>query len=914
MNATTRAIGSATGVLTALVLGLGALSIPAASATEAELDPTTDQQVTELDEPAELDADSEPQSGANDREPQSGEPEHIAEVSGDAHRATARTCVPGKNVEIPVPPADRQAFLGASSVLGGGTLSSHADIPVFTTISGGTGTIVAQTDDLDIWTWGEATQGESLTGVSQPTLIYRTTEVGGDYVAFQQFAFQSASIFALDQDCRLWAWGDNSSGQLGLGVSAPSRVDSPRMVMSVAGTPLVLKRVDTSPYFMGAHSVGLDMSGRVWTWGGTAGNGGAPRMHARASENFSDIALSDEDGVVWAYGIVDSPDYAYNGMVAYWNATLPGSDPNSEPNYVLREDFQRTWTGPEWLPDRCDADNFRFDHLGGSVVSRTGAQHTMLAVSNCGTAWLIKPTPGMPVQASPIGTAVDYQNVYVQDATANSNAVAVLNSDTSSSPVWTWGTNQWGLLGVGKSESELAYQESSLLEVTALRGKDITEVTTGGEFVFATERDGTLWGWGDNSRGQLTLAPRAGVAWYDEIYSSPVMIPFLPAASVTVGDEAAPTTNLQWVVEDGKNTGNYTVTLPEHQAGYYPVFEELGASFAGNSAVDFEGHQIGNYGFLFPLSSIDHDSPYKVRIGGELEIEGGIDGRADLSANASLEYSAPDTLQVTAGAWNGTGSTWTVDADKRGTYPLTVWAQIDGDIVSYNPQAECASNPMDLADCVGEQTQRLTGAPEWATVSAELEFTGDIPLFIQKMGETTGGSPEPMCGSTWALFDAENSPVDIPAATEEDMPAEAWKNLPSCGADSAAVFYTELTPGTEDEPATYRLRETKALEGFQLLAEDVKFSLWADEDGEIRLELTGGASDIITTHAGETNPFDQGDDSWAIFVQDVPQYTLPQAEGSSLTIFAIVGAAIGGIALAVAMVTRKGRARGRHSA
>lgn len=71
--------------------------------------------------------------------------------------------------------------------------------------------------------------------------------------------------------------------------------------------------------------------------------------------------------------------------------------------------------------------------------------------------------------------------------------IAVIKKDHS---LWTWGDNEAGELGDGSTESR--YTAQKVLD-------DVIDVTAKGAFTFALKSNGTLWGSGSNSVGELGL-------------------------------------------------------------------------------------------------------------------------------------------------------------------------------------------------------------------------------------------------------------------------------------------------------------------------------------------------------------------------------------------------------------------------
>lgn len=75
----------------------------------------------------------------------------------------------------------------------------------------------------------------------------------------------------------------------------------------------------------------------------------------------------------------------------------------------------------------------------------------------------------------------------------HSHNIAAKNDGT----VWTWGNNKKGQIGNGKAENE-SFLVSQVQGIT-----DASAVSAGGEHSVVLKKDGTIWSWGSNEKGQL---------------------------------------------------------------------------------------------------------------------------------------------------------------------------------------------------------------------------------------------------------------------------------------------------------------------------------------------------------------------------------------------------------------------------
>ena len=123
-------------------------------------------------------------------------------------------------------------------------------------VAAGNGTSMALKSDGTVWVWGanfNALMGQPATTffVATPTQVAGLSNVTQIFNGYQ-------NMFAIKADGTLWAWGANSSGQLGTGTGDGAWHPQPVQVN-------VTEVVSVSSGFAFAHAVRAD--GSVWGWG-----------------------------------------------------------------------------------------------------------------------------------------------------------------------------------------------------------------------------------------------------------------------------------------------------------------------------------------------------------------------------------------------------------------------------------------------------------------------------------------------------------------------------------------------------------------------------------------------------------------------------------------------------------------------
>ena len=230
--------------------------------------------------------------------------------------------------------------------LANGPYATYSAVPVLISnlngvisIAAGTSYSLALTSDGRVWAWGDNTYGAlgigSDSGSSVPVMLNLNGVIAIGAAANHNFALTS--------DGRLWGWGYNGDGDLGDGTnvarSAPVEVKNLGGIVGFAGGPY--------------HGLAIDSAGKVWTWGsnvsGQLGTGNAASsnvpvqisMHnalavAAGAFHSLGIGIAAEDGLQSSasfQGIDSTTQGNWKGHYGADGYIIP-ADSNSTPAYA----------------------------------------------------------------------------------------------------------------------------------------------------------------------------------------------------------------------------------------------------------------------------------------------------------------------------------------------------------------------------------------------------------------------------------------------------------------------------------------------------------------------------------------------------------------------------------------------------
>lgn len=341
-------------------------------------------------------------------------------------------------------------------------------------------------------------------------------------VGWSKIAVGIIHSLAIKEDGTVWAWGDNSWGQIGNGdrggnvsslkVLSPVQVKGIRDVIAIAAG--------------GSHSLAVKKDGTVWAWGGNLngvlGNGKETFMESTKKHPEGEvIGNNDQTLPVQVFGISDVVAVAANHSVSYAlkkDGTIWGwgfvSRPNSTSPIQLEGWFDviSITTKYNLLALKSDGTVWTYDSKGVpskiegliNIKAIADSGGTSYAIDNDGTVWVWGINFGdgkiidrsIPVQVKGIKDVVAIQ--------AHSGGPFYLKKDGT---VWTSGDNVGGQLGIGSYEdSDIPVQVHGLMRIKQIAGGL-------GYRALAIKTDGTLWAWGNGYVGDGTQRWRTTPVW-----------------------------------------------------------------------------------------------------------------------------------------------------------------------------------------------------------------------------------------------------------------------------------------------------------------------------------------------------------------------------------------------------------------
>ncbi len=380
------------------------------------------------------------------------------------------------------------------------------------TIAAGGLHILALKTDHSLWAWGDNESGQCGLGVDVVGTVDQPTRVGNDndWTAIAASGapdiFEGASSLALKAGGLLWAWGDNTRGQLGLGIAdslvyVPTRVGTDTDWVSIAAGCV--------------DSLARKRDGSLWAWGSEEAN--TPSLVSN-SRDWGEIAVEGNDffsvsfasaiktdGSLWSWRFESprSPIPLMVGTNADWSAIAAGGF-----HSLALKTNGSLWAWGDGGNGQLGDGTFSINYIPQPIQTdmawkavAAGGGHS-LALNDTGTLWtwgdnyrgqLGDGTFNNANTPQPILTNMTWNAI----AAGGAHTVALRDDST----LWVWGENIFGQLGIGSFATNFPYGFSTAQAIqTNMTWKT---VSAGYAHTLAIRDDGTLWTWGHNDFGEL---------------------------------------------------------------------------------------------------------------------------------------------------------------------------------------------------------------------------------------------------------------------------------------------------------------------------------------------------------------------------------------------------------------------------
>jgi alpha-tubulin suppressor-like RCC1 family protein len=328
-----------------------------------------------------------------------------------------------------------------------------------------------------IYGWGQFGSHGSTSGPKSPTRRVPFV-VGGIRGTVVQLSSSNSDSYALTSTGEVWAWGLNNDDQLGR-TSPADAFTSPLQIKFPAGVRIV-SLPNPMPFSTG---LAIDSSGRVWGWGdngqGELCLGKTGKVTAPVELPLDDVTLATGAGEHALY-------YSRNRLVACGSGASgdlgDGSDSSSS-----RE------------VDVVGLPTLRVIDLT-SAWEDSGALFSDGAYYDWGLNNLGQLGDGLSTDSDvPVHVRLDARARQVSlggKDDKNGQTFAILDNDQ----IWAWGSNSFGQLDTGSTSNA-----SSPVQIRPPAGVTWKLINSGGDNAYAINSDGDVWGWGDNTHGQIGI-------------------------------------------------------------------------------------------------------------------------------------------------------------------------------------------------------------------------------------------------------------------------------------------------------------------------------------------------------------------------------------------------------------------------
>ncbi|MBF0546416.1 MAG: hypothetical protein HQM08_18365 [Candidatus Riflebacteria bacterium] len=398
--------------------------------------------------------------------------------------------------------------------------------PFFTkawNISAGSNHSLATDYSGNVWAWGRNNNGQigqnpsSMTSSSLPIAVF--------YSGFQLtgisdiFAGGEFSLALENTTGKVYAWGSNSKGQIGVN-SWFGSFYGPNVVRDTTGASNTSLKNIVGIAAGKEHALAIDTAGGIYAWGdntyGEIGLGNNSNYFypckinsglATAVASITYVPTGTSKSIVNSSGPAVTQFYLpasytvasfsvtmnISSADTFYTPTIQITKPDSSLTYITPNTFNQTSDPYVWQYQRSTS-SIQFDSPGTYTIKVYERLIIFGNLKDLKDHWYQTNTKGV---FEFIGSP-NLPNGYIGIAAGGyfSSAIA---SQATQTLLYTWGQNNKGQLGQGDSMDR---STPALIKIF----NQFRTVSAGLQHMLALKNDGTVYAWGDNSSGQLGLA------------------------------------------------------------------------------------------------------------------------------------------------------------------------------------------------------------------------------------------------------------------------------------------------------------------------------------------------------------------------------------------------------------------------
>jgi len=324
--------------------------------------------------------------------------------------------------------------------------------------------------DGSLWSWGSDFAGWPVLGLGNAGPQTRLRRIGND-TNWVSISAGIAHNLAIKSDGTLWAWGENYTGQFGLGTMGRRNQEANAPVHAAPGNDW--KQAVAG----GIHTVALKQDGTLWAWGinwaGSLGTGSTSNSAVPVQVGSSTNWIK-----VWA-GMLETVALQSDGSLWYWGD-------NPDPAFAQG-------TGAILVPTRVSPDTNWVD-VGFGV-------NTVFAIKSDGTLWTWgrnahvytdSQNPALDATPMRVGTNSDWASI---PACGLWWRQGLTKKDGS---LWLMDASEFDLNGPPRADKRVHFRRTKLQRavVAYTAGDAHAAMGVHAPIGVALTRDGEVWTWG----------------------------------------------------------------------------------------------------------------------------------------------------------------------------------------------------------------------------------------------------------------------------------------------------------------------------------------------------------------------------------------------------------------------------------